>query len=514
MNQPVQATPEHSPILLYFTVTITGAAVMVLELLGTRVIGPFYGVSLYVWSSLIAVTLIALAAGYFLGGFLADRAPGLRLPHIVAFAALSTVVIPFETGPVLRATNPLGLRAGAFVAALTLFLPPLTALAMVGPYVIKQAARDLRAVGTVAGLVYAVSTVGSVIGTLLLGFFLLPAFGTRTILVSLSLLLAGLTFLVAWHDRPAGAPLRSLALLSALTAMIAAGASASLSASRTAAEGFTVRSDAESLYGWVRVVDDERHGYRLLLSDASVLSAVDVKNDRSLLGYQEVLSLLPAIHRDATRALLIGLGGGHVARDLKTQGIVTDTIEIDPAVAEAARRWFHFEPTGLFLVGDARYEITRLTARYDLIVHDCFTGGAEPTHLLTQEMLRELRGLLKDGGVLALNYVGFRTGDGADAVAAVYRTLKSLFPSVRVFVTDKADFTDFIFLASQQPLRLEVPGDDRRINWLLDHEHQFADDAGFVITDDYNPMEIRQVRKAETYRKHFLERIAFELLLR
>lgn len=514
MHQPVQATPEHNPVLLYVTVAITGAAVMVLELLGTRIIGPFYGVSLYVWSSLIAVTLIALAAGYFLGGLLADRAPDLRLPHIVAFAGLSTVVIPFEAGPILRATDHLGLRAGAFAAALTLFLPPLTALAMVGPYVIKQTAWDLRAVGTVSGLVYAVSTVGSVIGTLLLGFFLLPAFGTRTILVSLSLLLGSLTFLVAWCDRPAGTPLRSLVLLSALTAMIAACAAASFSTSRTPVDGFTVRSDAESLYGWVRVVDDERHGYRLLLSDASVLSAVDMKEDRSLLGYQEVLSLLPAVHRDATRALLIGLGGGHVARDFKTQGIVTDTIEIDPAVAEAARRWFHFEPTGLFLVGDARYEITRLTVRYDLIVHDCFTGGAEPTHLLTKEMLSELRSLLKDGDVLALNYVGFRTGDGADAVAAVYRTLQSLFPSVRVFVTDKADFTDFIFLATQYPLRLEVPGDDRRTHWLRDHEHRFADDAGFVITDDYNPMESRQVRKAETYRKHFLERIAFELLLR
>jgi hypothetical protein len=95
----------------------------------------------------------------------------------------------------------------------------------------------------------------------------------------------------------------------------------------------------------------------------------------------------------------------------------------------------------------------------------------------------------------------------------VHRTLAGLFPNLRTFVTDKDDFTDFIFLASQQPLPIDTLGDDHRFRWLLDHEHRFPDGAGFVITDDYNPMESRQVRKAETYRKRFLERIAFELLV-
>jgi spermidine synthase len=264
----------------------------------------------------------------------------------------------------------------------------------------------------------------------------------------------------------------------------------------------------------VRVVDDERRGIRLMLSDASVISAVDTKLDRSVLGYQQALGLLPIFRPEARRALLIGLGGGHVARDLKSKGITTDTIEIDPAVAEAARRFFHFEPTGLFLVGDARYEIRNLPTRYDLIIHDCFTGGSEPTHLLTRELLSELRSLLNEGGILALNYVGFTSGEGSEAVAAVHRTLKSLFPHLRVFITEKGEFTDFIFLASEQPIDVNPASEDRRISWLLDHEHMLNSGEGFLITDDYNPMESRQVRKSETYRKFFLDRIAFELLLR
>ena len=190
--------------VLYGTVTITGAAVMILELLGTRIIGPFYGVSLYVWSSLIAVTLIALALGYFIGGHCADRFPGIRLGHVILFSALATMLIPFLSGPVLLLTNSLDLRAGAFVSALLLFTLPLTALAMVGPYVIKHATRDLSGVGTASGTVYAVSTIGSVAGTLLLGFYLLPLFGTRAILLSLSLLLTTLGVFVTWHERATG----------------------------------------------------------------------------------------------------------------------------------------------------------------------------------------------------------------------------------------------------------------------------------------------------------------------
>lgn len=499
-------------LLLYGTVTVTGGSVMVLELLGTRIIGPFYGVSLYVWASLIAVTMIALALGYFIGGYAADRFPSVRLGHVLLAAALGTAVIPLLTGPVLRLTDSLGLRGGAFTSALLLFTFPLTALAMVGPYVIKRAAYNLDGVGTVAGSVYAVSTVGSVAGTLLLGFYLLPLFGTKTILLAVSLLLAALSAVLSWQERARTAVLAP----TAMTVFAAFGlwSSVGFAGSGKAVEGFTLLSEAESLYGWVRVVDDERYGIRLMLADASVISAVEKKLDRSVLGYQQILGLLPIFRPNAKQALLIGLGGGHVARDLKSQGIETDTIEIDPAVADAAQRFFSFKPTGRFLVGDARYEIKRLNRRYDLIIHDCFTGGTEPVHLLTQEMVRDLRDLLTEDGLLALNYVGFRTGEGSDAVTAVYRTLKSLFAHVRTFTTEAGDFTDFVFLASKTPTDLDRHRDDPRVYWLITHEHRISDADGFIITDDYNPLERLQTRKAEAYRKIFMERIAFDLLVR
>ncbi len=123
--------------LLYLAVFLTGAAIMMIEVLGTRILGPFYGVSLFVWSSLISVTLIALALGYYLGGIAADRAKRFQLSHGIALAALSTALIPVFKTAVLLQTNALGVRAGAFTSALLLFSVPLTLLAMVGPRVIK-----------------------------------------------------------------------------------------------------------------------------------------------------------------------------------------------------------------------------------------------------------------------------------------------------------------------------------------------------------------------------------------
>ena len=154
---------------------------MVIELLGTRLIAPFYGASLYVWSSLISVTMIALAIGYFIGGHWADRAQRTGLSLIIALAALFTLLIPWATRPVLLMTDPLGLRGGAFTSALLLFFPSLTLLGMVGPFAIKLATSQLDGVGSSSGTIYAVSTLGSVIGTLLLGFFLFPWVGSRQI---------------------------------------------------------------------------------------------------------------------------------------------------------------------------------------------------------------------------------------------------------------------------------------------------------------------------------------------
>ena len=261
----------HNLLMLYSTVIITGAAVMMIELLGTRIIGPFYGVSLIVWSSLISVTLMALAIGYFTGGKLADSAGPVRLSHIVLFAALFTGVIPVVSEPVQSATDFLGLRAGALISALILFTIPLALLGMVGPFVIKMAAHRLDEVGTTAGSVYAVSTVGSVIGTLFLGFYLLPVAGTRMVIMAVSLTLLGLALSLSIYEykRQRVSISTSVWVVVCIVAAFVIVAASQLYANKQY-KNYKVLSDAESHYGWVRVVDHSQEAIRLLLSGSSV----------------------------------------------------------------------------------------------------------------------------------------------------------------------------------------------------------------------------------------------------
>jgi predicted membrane-bound spermidine synthase len=176
-------------IRLAITVFLCGSVVMVIELLGTRIIAPVYGTSLYVWSSLITVTMVALSLGYFLGGKIADQWNGKGLRWILILDALFILLIPAIKEPILIMTDPLGMRLGSLISATLLFLPPLTGLGMVSPFALKSSSHSLETVGSTAGRLYAISTLGSVAGTLLLGFFLFPLVGIQFLLMSSGLML-------------------------------------------------------------------------------------------------------------------------------------------------------------------------------------------------------------------------------------------------------------------------------------------------------------------------------------
>jgi len=506
---------------LFLTVFITGASVMVIELLGTRMIAPFYGASLYVWSSLISVTMIALSIGYYLGGRWADTSKRTGLSLIIALAAICTLLIPLLTRTVLLATDPLGLRGGAFVSALILFSPSLTLLGMVGPFAIKLATAQLEGVGNSVGSMYAVSTLGSVVGTLVLGFFLFPLLGSRQILIGTGILLLVLALAIAVYEQKKlqvpTAILPSLVLavisLAMLPKVIGAGHS------YTGSNQFQIQSEQESLYGWVRVIDQKARDLRLLTADASTIGASSISDGQSRLSYQEIVGLIPALtEKKMTRALIIGLGAGHMAKVLHDRyGIITDTLEIDPAVAQAASDYFGFQPTGKAIVGDARYEIRHLTGPYDLIIHDCFTGGSEPAHLLTVETLAQLNGLLAEQGILALNFVAFAQGEHSNTLAAVSKTLAEVFPQQSVFISEPGrDFNDFIFLATKkQPIDLDAKALlASQSAWLKERVFPVDNRNGVLLTDNLNPLEHLQTAKAEHYRHVIVDWFGPELLIR
>jgi spermidine synthase len=390
-------------------------------------------------------------------------------------------------------------------------------LGMVGPFAVKLSTTALANVGASTGSIYAVSTVGSVIGTLFLGFYLFPLVGSREIFIGLGIALLLLAVIVVIIERNYLKSVMAMAP-TALLVIVSAGLYPQIANSGKAesSDSFQTRFERESLYGWVRVIDKPKENIRLLTVDASTIGAASISHGENLLTYQKIVARIPALVPNMNTALLIGQGAGHMAMTLKSAGIVTDTLEINPAVAEAASDHFGFAPTGRTIIGDARYEVRQLKGPYDLIILDVFTGGSEPTHLLTVEFLTQLQQLLADQGMLALNFVSFLDNGHNAALASVAKTLAQVFPHQHVFISDPSeDFNDFIFLATNHALDLndEVLPDTHR-TWLKQRLLTIDASQGVILTDNLSQLERLQIRKSEYYRRMIVDSIGTSHFIR
>lgn len=480
---------------LYLTVLVfvSGAAVLAVELLGTRVLGPFYGVSLFLWSALITVTLLALSVGYAIGGRWADRGPKLeRLCVVLIAAGTWMLVVPWLRAPVLAVSEPLGLRAAVLVASLLLFAPPLTLLGMVAPYAIRLRASSLGEVGRTAGDLYALSTVGSVLAALLTGFVLIPYVGVGKLLFLVGALLAGMGLLGLLASRKVAATgIASLAL--APLAFFGLGA---------AAEGPDpsrgLLSIEHSPYAEIRVV--ELDGTRYMLIDGGTHTIVQADTLDSVFSYVHVLDLLNNVCAEPGRLLLVGLGGGSVAKLFARQGWEVDAVEIDPVVTRVARRDFGLtESEARVHHADGRSWLGSSTEAYDAIVLDAFGSSSIPFHLVTSESFELAAERLTPGGVLALNVECIGWDD--PLVRSLAATLRERFAHVLALpIAEPPDqLGNLILFASQRELDIarEIPPTPDRWSSVYDKNHAWdnrfapeADAAAVVLTDDLNPVDI------------------------
>jgi hypothetical protein len=286
---------------------------------------------------------------------------------------------------------------------------------------------------------------------------------------------------------------------------------------------FRILSDAESTYGRVRVIEDtqERAPMRWMLVDASPIGAAFTENNTAVFPYLYALETLGEFRPAARSALIIGLGAGYLPGALAKQGMAVDSIEIDPEVVRAAREHFGFVSPGKLIVGDARYEVCKTNKKYDLIVHDCFTGGEMPWHLFSTEMLHTLHERLNDGGILALNFFGLAEPGRIDPLTAVAATLDREFPyRLTLAPSPGSDLFDRLFLVSDRPVTLPsgVPARDLSDGARTSFERlaslvtEMPAAKALVVTDGHNPLELLQLRKSEKYRQIVLAQFTRELL--
>ncbi|MDH4020704.1 MAG: fused MFS/spermidine synthase [Xanthomonadales bacterium] len=525
-----KTTESHSRFMLLFllfTALVCGAMIMVVEVLGSRVIGPFFGVSLFVWTSLITVTLVALALGYAIGGRFADRrGTADYLYGIILLAGLAVLLIPVYKMAVLKLCVPLGLRLGAFVSASLLFGPSLFLLGCVSPLLVKIAVREMKNIGRTVGGFYAISTIGSVIGTVVTGFVLIAYLGVNSIfhLVGLSLCLLALGYFIlirrAWW--------MTLGLI--VVFLFPSGQPGVLPSVQSAyGQQVSLIAHHDSYYGSLKVIDyqDQRVHNRDMLIDGLMQGSIDVVSGESIEAFSYFMTLLPyALNPDMDNALVIGLGAGLVPNWLEKRGIQTDAVDIDPAVFDFAERYFNVRLSGRKVKQDARYFLQNSLDVYDLVVLDAFTGDSTPGHLVSLEALQLVEKRLSDQGILAVNLIIDSSANNYMA-ASVVKTLEQVFDQVQAFRTvgpqQSPGIENLALIAYRGEER--IPDESylnpnsiahqvrRQVMDNIYRRFEFPDDtAAIILTDDYNPLDVFDIATREELRRRILEHSEWDIL--
>ena len=421
---------------LKLVVIVSGAVLMALEITGSRVLATHFGSSIYVWGAIIGIFLAALAGGYYSGGIIADRKPTFFLLNLILLAAgCWLLIIPFYANWLCRAVRyvNLGERLNPLIATVLLFGGPSVLLGMVSPFAVRLAARSVENIGNLSGRLYALSTVGSIAGTLITAFWLIPAFGVRTLLSALGACLVLLPLIVLTRSR-------QTAFLFVPVVLLLAGA-VYLTSSRVEARraGQKVLYEGDSAYHHILVVDDVRSNTRYLQFNNQIESAIDLNPPHETrAAYTNAFQLARIFQRKLERVLIIGGGGGVGARKFVSDdpNIVVDLVEIDRRIVDVGYQFFYLNPGPRLRVHteDGRNFVRRTRDTYDLVVLDAYTiGGQIPFHLTTQEFMREIGAILKPGGVVLANINGTLEGPRSQILRAEYKTLANVFSNVHVF---------------------------------------------------------------------------------
>jgi spermidine synthase len=445
-------------------VFLSGAVLLGLEIVASRVLAPYFGSSLFVWGALIGVVLAGLSIGYWLGGALADRFPSpYLLIGAIAGGALLVLLVPLVDGWVLEqivAWDP-GPRLDPLVATIVLFGAASVVLGGVSPIAVRLVTRSLERLGRTAGRLFAVSTAGSIAGTFVTAFWLVPELGTDQVLAVGAVTLLVAAAIVALGVRLPVAAVALAAGAAACTAVVVSlepeqgrtlrGAAARnwsplyreretrspsvLDPRAVDAEGFTVRFAKDTRYHRLVVADDESSRY--LRFDSSFQSGMYLGQPfRTRFGYTDYLDLGLAYNPDARRVLFIGLGGGSAPkrfwRDFSR--LQLQVVELDPDVVDVAYRWFALPRDERLRVDaeDGRRWLARHDEQWDLIVIDAFYADSIPFHLATVEFLELARSRLAPGGTIVTNVIGALEGDTSRLLRSMTRTYRTVFSTVEL----------------------------------------------------------------------------------
>lgn len=489
---------------LYLTVFFAGMTTLAAEFGASRLLQMRFSSINLVWATIIGLILVYLAVGYAIGGRWADRSPHPRTMYtIMAWGGFTLGLVPFVAQPVLVAAAAasdqlnLGIMAGAFIGTLVLFSVPIVLLGMVSPFAIRISIVDAAQAGNVAGRLYAVSTLGSVLGAFIPSLLLFPVIGTsRTILAfgiaTLAIALLGLFLTKSWKTAiPFTVMLAALGLIMAF---------ADFHVKNTPGQIYETESD----YNYIEVLQNGDYTY-LRLNDGQGVHSEYHPTELFYGGPWEQFLVGPLFNAEpppVQRIAIIGLAAGTTARQATAVygAIPIDGYEIDPKIVEVGRKYFGMTMPNLTVhVTDGRWGLEHSPHRYDIIAVDAYRPPYIPPNLTTREFFQICADHLTERGVLVVN-IGRAPGDRR-LINDLGATILTALPSAHV-MDIPGTFNSMLF-ATKQP----TPTDNLGANLLrLSRDPQTpplllraaqvaftslqpAPAGGMVYTDDLSPVE-------------------------
>lgn len=471
------------------TAFAAGYLIMSLELLGSRLLAPYFGNSIYVWGSLIGLILAALAAGYYLGGRWADKENGERMIfYIFSAVALFLLADVFLYKTALENLSAWGIIWGSLAAVALLFLFPMVALAAVAPLAVKLLSRNDK-VGQSAGLVYALGTIGSLAGVFLTVFWLIPYYGSRLtlygcFLISL-LVLAGLLF---FNDRRRTWWVFLLFLIS-------------LPVWRSPILPQNVILETESLYNQIRLINKDEKILLTLNSRGDSLAQSGFAGAGGNWAYLDNLFGVGPLIKPVNDLLVLGLSAGASLSQHQafSPGIKIDAVEIDPKIIAIAKNNFDLQESGGLKIvrADARPFLAQSRRQYDMIEIDLFQGSPYiPFYAATQEFFKLTAEHLTQDGFIMMNVFA---PDKRELLEPILNTAASVYPSVYKIPLRN----NFIILATRSATSLETikerleesgPKVVAALKPAAEYAAEYTEEYRFnekapVFTDDWAPVE-------------------------
>ena len=482
--------------ILEIAVFVCGAVVMIFELVGSRVLGPYFGTSIFVWTNLIGVILGGLGLGYYSGGKIADRNPNFNNLSLIIF--LSSIFI----GLTIIIKDPLliflqnkisDVRIGSVFASLIIFFPPSVLLGIISPYAAKLRIDSIITSGSTAGNLYAISTIGSIAGTFLAGFYMIPQFGTDRLLILLSITLIIIS--IALSAKQFIKVKLSILAVAIFGWILIYGFHSILER-----DGFI---DVDTAYNrvWIYNYEDMKLNklIRIMGINNENHSSMFLDSDELVVEYTKYYHLAKHFNPNFRRTLMLGGAGYSFPKDflLKYPEATIDVIEIDPTITELAKKYFRLKEDSRLKIHheDGREFLNKTEEKYDVIFGDAFSSYYSlPYQLTTKKAVRENYDILNDDGIVILNIISSIDGEKGQFLRAEYATYKNIFPHVYLFpVRDSGsgrEVQNIILVALKSKNKPVFESDDYILNEHLQHlwKKEVTSDMP-ILTDDFAPVD-------------------------